>query len=136
VSFDRPQEQVPLAPLTTLGLGGHARWFARATKVEHVLAAHGWAPAHGLPLFVLGGGSNLVVSDDGFDGLVLQVAITGIKAALRGEDMLVSAGAGEAWDGLVEFAVTRGLAGIGCHFLPVRTTVLDWPAADCPWNSR
>jgi UDP-N-acetylmuramate dehydrogenase len=114
VPFDRPQEQVPLAPLTTLGLGGHARWFARATRVEHVLAAHGWAPAHGLPLFVLGGGSNLVVSDDGFDGLVLQIAITGIKAALRGEDMLVSAGAGEAWDGLVEFAVTRGLAGIEC----------------------
>jgi len=114
VPFDRPQEQVPLAPLTTLGLGGHARWFARATRVEHVLAAHGWGPAHGLPLFVLGGGSNLVVSDDGFDGLVLQVAITGIKAALRGEDMLVSAGAGEAWDGLVEFAVTRGLAGIEC----------------------
>jgi UDP-N-acetylmuramate dehydrogenase len=114
VPFDRPQEHVPLAPLTTLGVGGHARWFARATRVEHVLAAHGWAAARGLPLFVLGGGSNLVVSDDGFDGLVLQIAITGIKAALRGEDMLVSAGAGEAWDGLVEFAVRRGLAGIEC----------------------
>ena len=109
--FERPQENVPLAPLTTLGIGGRARWFARATRVEHVITASGW---HGAPLLVLGGGSNLVVSDEGFDGLVLHIGITGITAALRGEDMIVSAGAGESWDGLVEFAVARGLAGVEC----------------------
>jgi UDP-N-acetylmuramate dehydrogenase len=111
VPFDRPQEHVALAPLTTLGIGGRARWFARATNVEHVVAASGW---RGAPLFVLGGGSNLVVSDEGFDGLVLQIALTGITATLRGEEMIVSAGAGESWDGLVEFAVARDLAGIEC----------------------
>ena len=111
MSFDRPQENVPLAPLTTLGIGGAARWFARATRVEHVAAASGW---RGAPLLVLGGGSNLVVSDEGFDGLVLHIGITGIKAALRGGEMIVSAGAGDSWDGFVEFAVSRGLAGIEC----------------------
>ena len=109
--FDPPQENVPLAPLTTLGIGGAARWFARATSVEQVIAASAWRDA---PVLVLGGGSNLVVSDEGFHGLVLHIGITGIRATPRGGDMMVSAGAGESWDGLVEFAVTRGLAGIEC----------------------
>ena len=112
--FDPPEEGVPLAPLSTLGVGGAARWFARATRIEHVIAADGWAASRGAPLFVLGGGSNLVIADEGFDGLVLQVALSGVKAALRGADMMVSAGAGEPWDALVEFAVGRGLAGIEC----------------------
>ena len=112
--FDRPQENVPLAPLTTLGIGGQARWFARATSIEHVIAAHGWAASRSAPLFVLGGGSNLVIADEGFDGLVLQVAISGVRALLGGDVVSVAAGAGESWDALVEFAVRRGLAGIEC----------------------
>ena len=112
--FDRPQDNVPLAPLTTLGIGGPARWFARATRVEHVIAADGWAASRGVPLFVFGGGSNLVIADEGFEGLVLQVAITGVRALLGGDVVSVAAGAGESWDALVEFAVTRGLAGIEC----------------------
>lgn len=111
MTFDRPQENVALAPLTTLGIGGNARWFARATRVEHILTACGW---HGRPLFVLGGGSNLVVADEGFNGLVLQIAIAGVHATMKGEDVVVSAGAGESWDTLVEFAVKRDLAGIEC----------------------
>jgi UDP-N-acetylmuramate dehydrogenase len=114
VPFDRPQEDVPLAPLSTLGIGGPARWFARATRVEHVIAAHGWAATRGVPLFVLGGGSNLVIADQGFDGLVLQVALGGVRAAVEGEDTIVTAGAGEPWDPLVDFTVSRGLAGIEC----------------------
>jgi UDP-N-acetylmuramate dehydrogenase len=114
VEFEQPHANVPLAPLVTLGIGGRARWFARATRVEHVVAGCGWAEARGVPLFVLGGGSNLVVCDEGFDGLVLQIAIGGIDATRRDEDMLLSAGAGEAWDSLVEFAVNRDLAGIEC----------------------
>ena len=79
-----------------------------------MLAAHGWAAARGLPLFVLGGGSNLVVSDDGFDGLVLQIAITGIKGGTARRGHARVGRSREAWDGLVEFAVRRGLAGIEC----------------------
>jgi UDP-N-acetylmuramate dehydrogenase len=114
VPFDPPEEGVPLAPLSTLGVGGAARWFARATSISDVIAAHGWAAARGASLFVLGGGSNLVIADEGFDGLVLQVALRGVKVAVEGEDTIVSAGAGELWDPLVDFTVSRGLAGLEC----------------------
>jgi UDP-N-acetylmuramate dehydrogenase len=114
VPFDLPETDVPLAPLSTLGVGGAARWFARATSVSDVIAAHGWATARGAPLFVLGGGSNLVIADEGFDGLVLQVALGGVRAAVEGEETIVSAGAGELWDPLVDFTVSRELAGIEC----------------------
>jgi UDP-N-acetylmuramate dehydrogenase len=63
---------------------------------------------------VLGGGSNLVISDEGFNGLVVQIAISGVKTHGEGEDVIVSAGAGESWDSLVESAVTLDLAGIEC----------------------
>jgi UDP-N-acetylmuramate dehydrogenase len=111
VPFERPEENVALGPLTTLGIGGPARWFARATRVEHIVAASGW---YGLPLFVLGGGSNLVVADEGLEGLVLQISIAGVNASIAGNDVIVSAGAGESWDMLVKFAVERDLAGIEC----------------------
>jgi UDP-N-acetylmuramate dehydrogenase len=111
VQVERSQEHVPLAPFTTLGIGGPARWFARATHVDHLPSASGW---EGESLFVLGGGSNLVVSDEGFSGLVLQIAIGGVKATTHGEDVILTSGAGESWDSLVESAVKQDLAGIEC----------------------
>ena len=114
MSFDPPAPGVPLAPLTTLGVGGAARWFARAASAADVAAAQAWADARRLPLFVLGGGSNLVVADEGFDGLVLQVALSGVSTTQRDGDSLVRAGAGEPWDAVVAIAVARGLAGIEC----------------------
>ena len=83
MSSDRAAGGVPLAPLTTLGVGGPARWFIRATTIEEVAAAHAGARTP-VPLFVLGGGSNLVVADGGFEGLVLQVAIGGIDFRAAG----------------------------------------------------
>ena len=103
-----------LAPLGTLGVGGAARWFIRAESAEDVVAARRWCDAQGIPWFVLGGGSNLVIADRGFDGLVLQIGITGVSVAEDAEDSLITAGAGENWDGLVERAVARGLAGLEC----------------------
>lgn len=114
LQFRPPRQNVPFAPLTTLGIGGPARWMARAASVDDVAAAHAWAEEHGVPLFVLGGGSNLVVADEGFDGLVLQVALAGVTTARRGDDEILAAGAGESWDALVAFAVDRDLAGIEC----------------------
>ena len=108
---ERLREQVALAPFTTLGIGGPARWFARATHVEHLLTA---SRSEGEPLLVLGGGSNLVISDEGFNGLVLQMAIGGVKTTRDGVDVIVTAGAGESWDALVESAVKQDLAGIEC----------------------
>lgn len=106
--------EVPLAPLTTLGVGGRARWFVRATTVEEVVAAHGWCREQGMPFTVMGGGSNLVVADAGLDGLVLQVAIGGIDFTSKGETIVVRAGAGEKWDAVVAAATARGGQGLEC----------------------
>ena len=105
---------VPLAPLTTLELGGPARFFVRAEDEATVAQAVGWAGQRGLPLFVLGGGSNLVVADGGFEGLVLQVALPGLAFRDEGGEVLVEAGAGQSWDDLVAQAVARNLAGVEC----------------------
>jgi UDP-N-acetylmuramate dehydrogenase len=72
------QENKLLAPFTTFGIGGPARWFAEATSEEEIVEAVGWARERPARLFVLGGGSNLLVSDSGFDGLVLRVGLRGI----------------------------------------------------------
>jgi UDP-N-acetylmuramate dehydrogenase len=109
-----PQTDVPLAPLTTLGVGGRARWFARARTVEQAAAAIRWSADQHVPLFVLGGGSNLVVSDEGFPGLVLQVAFPGVDFVAERGRTILRAGAGERWDGVVSAAVSRGLAGLEC----------------------
>jgi len=107
-------QNVPLAPLTTLGIGGAARWFGRAASAPEVVAADEWAALRGAPMFVLGGGSNLVIADRGFDGLVLQMQVSRVQASDGGDNTIVVAGAGESWDGLVAFAVSRNLAGIEC----------------------
>jgi UDP-N-acetylmuramate dehydrogenase len=108
------QVDVPLSPLTTLGVGGRARWFVRAETVSQAAAAIRWSGDQGVPLFVLGGGSNLVVADHGFDGLVLKVAFAGLDFQdLRGHT-LIRVGAGEPWDKVVAAAVARGLAGLEC----------------------
>jgi len=103
------QENVPLAPLTTLGIGGSARFFIEAASESELIAAIEFAEASDLPLFILGGGSNVLVSDEGFSGLVVRVAIKGIEC---GEQ--VTAGAGEDWDGFVRQCVERNLAGVEC----------------------
>jgi UDP-N-acetylmuramate dehydrogenase len=110
----QPRAKVPLAPQTTLGIGGPAEWFVRATSAEQVVAAVRWCRDRNIPLFVLGGGSNLVIADDGVKALVLQVAIEGADFLRRHTDILVRVGAGEPWDGLVASAVRHGLAGLEC----------------------
>jgi UDP-N-acetylmuramate dehydrogenase len=110
----QPRPGVPLAPLTTLGIGGPADWFVRATSAEQVVAAVQWCRDRDLSLFVLGGGSNLVIADDGVRALVLQVAINGVDFLRRHTDILVRVGAGEPWDGVVAAAVRHGLAGLEC----------------------
>jgi UDP-N-acetylmuramate dehydrogenase len=103
-------ENISLAPFTTLGIGGPAQWLAEAETEEDVAEAVFWAREHELQLFVLGGGSNLLVSDAGFPGLVLRVALKGI---LRDGESF-SCNAGEDWDRFVSLAVDQGFAGIEC----------------------
>ena len=73
------QENVPLAPFTTFRVGGPARFFVEAKSTGEVQEAILFAQSGNLPLFVLGGGSNLVVADSGWPGMVLKVTIPGIE---------------------------------------------------------
>ena len=108
------RENVPLAPMTTLGVGGPARFFAEAGSAAEVRQVVHQAAERGLPLFVLGGGSNLVVSDAGWPGLVLRIRITGMEERDEGEKISFEVGAGEEWDSFVARAVARNCAGIEC----------------------
>ncbi len=108
---DFVQTDVPLAPLTTLEVGGPARWFARVRDEAELAAAVAWADHAGHPLLMLGGGSNLLVADAGYPGLVVQLCDTRVDFAADGR---VSAAAGADWDRLVGEAVGRGLAGVEC----------------------
>ena len=101
-----------LADYTTVGLGGPARGFVRAGTDDELVEAVRAADAHGEPVLILGGGSNLVVADDGFDGTVIQVATRGVSHG-DGPGVLTVA-AGEDWDGFVARTVAEGLAGLEC----------------------
>lgn len=105
---------VSLAPLTTLGLGGPADVFLRATTDAALARGLDWARNAGLPVLVFGGGSNLVIGDEGFGGLALQVATRGIASRTTAEGIEVSAAAGEPWDAFVDFVTTEGWAGLEC----------------------
>jgi UDP-N-acetylmuramate dehydrogenase len=105
---------VELAPLTTLELGGAARHAVEVTDVRGVVEALRWAERQGLAVTVLGGGSNVVVADTGFDGLVVRVGLRGVGVAEEGGESLLTAAAGESWDRVVAYAVERDLAGVEC----------------------
>ncbi len=108
------EENKLLAPFTTFGIGGAARWFVTAGSEEEIAEAAAWARENGLSLFVLGGGSNLLVSDAGFEGLVLRVGLRGIGVTEDSRQTIYQVAAGEDWDGFVERAVQDKCAGIEC----------------------
>src|SRR6202795_5151146 len=112
------QENVPLAPLTTLQVGGAARYFAELRREDDVREAAQFAKARELPLFVLGGGSNLVVADSGWPGMTLKIAIGGtVSPKLQNASsnaVLFSVGAGVNWDDFVAQAVAQNCAGVEC----------------------
>lgn len=107
-------DHIRLAPYTTLGLGGPARAFTEAATAEELVELVAAADRRAEPLLVLGGGSNLVVSDDGFDGLVIRIASEGLSISKDGDQVLVTVEAGEDWDPLVARAVEEGWSGIEC----------------------
>lgn len=104
------REHVPLAPYTTFKIGGPARWFAEAESESDILEAVDYSRSRDLPLFPLGGGSNLLVSDAGFPGLALRIGLKGVEQ--QGESFFVAAG--EDWDEFVSRAVEQECAGIEC----------------------
>lgn len=106
------RRNVPLASLTTLGVGGCARALVTASDADEVRRALDLAQDEGIPLVVLGGGSNVIVSDRGVEGLVLCYADTSCAVDAAGGRL--HAGAGLGWDDVVQRAVEAGLAGIEC----------------------
>jgi len=107
-------ENVPLAPLTTLKVGGAARYLIDAQTISEVSEAVEFSRSRNLPLFVLGGGSNVVISDAGWPGVVLKIGITGINHRHGHEEVVFEAGAGEDWDKFVGLVVAHDCAGIEC----------------------
>jgi len=108
------REQVMLSGYTTLGLGGPAARFIEAGRDDEIVAAVRGADLAGEPVLVLGGGSNLVVADEGFPGTVLHVVTRGVTISAGRHGVTVDAAAGEDWDALVECCVAEGLSGMEC----------------------
>jgi UDP-N-acetylmuramate dehydrogenase len=108
------EENVSLAPFTTFKIGGPARFFITAHSLDEVQEALAFARENSVPVFILGGGSNILIADEGFRGLVLRVAIQGVTFKEEGETVLVTAGAGVVWDDFVAQMVHKGYAGLEC----------------------
>ena len=104
---------VSLAGRTTLRVGGPATEFVEARTSEEAIDAVADADARGIPVLILGGGSNVLIGDAGFDGRVVAIASTGItEEADMCSGAMVTVAAGENWDALVARAVTNGWTGI------------------------
>lgn len=103
-----------LAPHTTLRLGGPARRTVEATNADALVAAVAEADAAGEPVLVLGGGSNVVVADDGFPGVAVLVRTRGVTREDGGGKVVLTVAAGEDWDAFVARCVADGLAGVEC----------------------
>ncbi|MGI9035951.1 MAG: UDP-N-acetylmuramate dehydrogenase [Pyrinomonadaceae bacterium] len=108
------RQNLSLAPLTTLKIGGNARFFVEAKTENEIIKAVKFAEQNNLRLFVLGGGSNVLISDAGFDGLVLQIALKGIAVQEKDKKIYVTAQAGEDWDAFCAFCAGENLQGVEC----------------------
>ena len=103
-------EHVPLAPHTTFKIGGPARYFGEAASESDIIEVVEFARSRRLPLFVLGGGSNLLVSDEGFPGFVVRIALKGIEQ----QGGIFRVAAGEDWDRFVTQVVAENHGGVEC----------------------
>ncbi|HEY5057123.1 MAG TPA: UDP-N-acetylmuramate dehydrogenase [Acidobacteriaceae bacterium] len=103
-----------LAPYTTLGVGGPARWLVETQNEDELLAAVRFARSRSVPFFVMGGGSNLLVSDQGFPGVVVRVLAKAFDLERDGKGVRIRAEAGGGWDAVVTAAVEADAQGIEC----------------------
>ena len=108
------QSNEPLSRHTTIGLGGPATHFAVCNNLEQIQESLTFAEMNRLPVQILGGGSNIIFPDEGYRGLVLKIALRGVKLRENGRLVEVSAAGGEHWDQFVEFCIEHHLAGVEC----------------------
>ncbi len=107
------QEKIKLAPYTTFKIGGEARFFGIVKNIEDLKEGVGFAKQNLLPIFILGGGSNLLISDDGFNGLVLKIEINHLAIGLPSDgEVEVLVGAGVILDNLIDRVVKKNLSGL------------------------
>ncbi|GHU07029.1 UDP-N-acetylenolpyruvoylglucosamine reductase [Alphaproteobacteria bacterium] len=107
------RENVAISGLSTMRLGGVAKYVVEITTSDEVAEAYQFAVDHGLPVFVLGAGSNTIGRDEGYDGVILQNCLTGIEVLSETDDeIILRAGSGEVLDDLCDFASKRGFTGI------------------------
>ncbi len=102
------QENIPLAPFTTFKIGGPAKYLLRAKSIQEIEQALAEAKQHDIPVFILGGGSNVLVNDKGFDGLVIKIELSGVEVSGN----VVKASAGMPLSAVIRAAVGKGLAGL------------------------
>jgi UDP-N-acetylmuramate dehydrogenase len=107
-------ERIRLADFTTLKLGGDAKYFVECQSISHIHAASRFAQRNGIRVHVLGGGSNTIFLDEGFDGLVMKIGLRGIRLEREQNDVRLSVAAGEEWDAFVRLCVEKNLAGVEC----------------------
>jgi UDP-N-acetylmuramate dehydrogenase len=107
------QSDVPLSDYTTFKIGGRAKYFICVKSIEDLSSAIIFSRNKNLPFFVLGGGSNILVSDNGFDGVVIKMEIMGVDWKDVGENETeIVMGAGENWDSVVDLSVQNGFSGL------------------------
>ncbi len=108
------KENHQMRDLTTFGVGGAARFFTEAVSENDIISALDFAKSQNIPIFVLGGGSNVLLSDEGFPGLVIRNCIKGFKSRTEADEILVCVGAGEDWQQFVDRCVSSGWQGVEC----------------------
>ena len=108
----RVNENILISSLTTMRLGGVARYVVEVENPQEVADAYGFAAQFGLPTFILGYGANTLGHDDGFNGVIIINRMQGINQGQSGDRITLKVMGGEYWDNVVEFATERGLTGI------------------------
>jgi len=106
------EENILLRDLTTFRIGGMARYFCEAESVEDIKEAISFSEKNNLPFYVLGGGSNLLISDEGFSGLVIKISLRGISVEEKDGRIIARASAGESWDGFVNYLIKNNFFGL------------------------
>ena len=107
------KENVPLSTLTTMRLGGPARYVFEVTELKDIPEAFNFAKDRSLPVWILGGGANTIATDAGFSGVVIVNKIKGIEVISETSDeVVVRSMGGEVWDDFVEWTCSRGYSGV------------------------
>ena len=108
------RENYPLSGLTTFGVGGPARYFALAESEDDIVQSLEFAKERGIPFLALGGGSNVLISDKGFPGIVILNRIKGFSSSVEDGSVIVRSGAGEDWQDFADRCVGSGWQGVEC----------------------